>query len=67
MVSPQSIQSEERIEEMGSSSSRFSHESEERPEKTLYRPQMTLREFMDVKHDDKDRDVCMTYVMIKII
>jgi hypothetical protein len=29
---------------------------------------MTLKEFMDVKHtDDKERDVYMTFVMIKII
>jgi hypothetical protein len=29
---------------------------------------MTLREFMDVKHsDEKERDVYLTYVMIKVI
>ncbi len=29
---------------------------------------MTLKEFMEVKHsDEKERDVYMTYVMIKII
>lgn len=65
-VSPQSVQSEERIEELGSSSSRFSQESGE--ERTLYKSQMTLREFMDIKHgEDKDKDVYTTYVMIKII
>ncbi len=65
-MSPQSVQSEERIEELGSSSSRFSQESGE--ERTLYKSQMTLREFMEIKHgEDKDKDVYTTYVMIKII
>lgn len=34
---------------------------------SYYKPKMSLREFMDTKHDDKDRDMYITYVMIKII
>jgi hypothetical protein len=28
---------------------------------------MNLREFMEAKHNDKDRDMYITFVMIKII
>jgi hypothetical protein len=33
-----------------------------------YKPQMSLREFMDTKNpDQKERDICITFIMIKVI
>jgi DNA repair exonuclease SbcCD ATPase subunit len=69
-MSPQesSLSREERIEEFGSSSSRVSQSSEDQGLPAYYSSQMTLREFIDAKHgDEKERDMYVTLVMIKVI
>lgn len=69
-MSPESSQQsrEERIEEFASSSSRVSQSSEEASMPSYYKSQMTLREFMDAKNsDEKERDMYVTFVMIKVI
>lgn len=69
-MSPQesSLSREERIEEFGSSSSRVSQSSEDQGLPPYYSSQMTLREFIDAKHgDEKERDMYVTLVMIKVI
>ena len=58
------------MEEFGSGSSHISHSasSDEPPLPPYYKSEMTLREFIDAKHgDEKDRDMYVTLVMIKVI
>ena len=69
-MSPQesSLSRQERIEQFGSSSSRVSQSSEDQGLPSYYRSEMVLREFIDAKHgNEKQRDMYITFVMIKVI